>query len=59
MASVTYNFSAHVCDAYLVGRRSAKQIQTDAGDVINQLKVQNDQIAAGQLGERQRYQGNS
>ncbi|NYY75991.1 hypothetical protein DMI70_10565 [Escherichia coli] len=28
-------------------------------DVINQLKVQNDQIAAGQLAERQRYQGNS
>ncbi len=28
-------------------------------DVINQLKVQNDQIAAGSWAERQRYQGNS
>ncbi len=43
-------FRRTVCDAYLVGRRLLNKYKLTPVDVINQLKAQNDQIAAGQLG---------
>ncbi len=43
-------FRRTVCDAYLGRRSLLNKYKLTPVDVINQLKVQNDQIAAGQLG---------
>ncbi len=44
-------FRRTVCDAYLAGDADLlNKYKLTPVDVINQLKVQNDQIAAGQLG---------
>ncbi|XPE65309.1 efflux RND transporter permease subunit [Shigella flexneri] len=47
---MTYSFRRTVCDAYLADADLLNKYKLTPVDVINQLKVQNDQIAAGQLG---------